>query len=82
MKQTVQVKTWGNSKGIRIPRNVLEALGLDENSELDISVDKESGSILLTKEEHNEITPYQRLMLKGASKERKQIIWDRLEEKH
>ena len=81
MKQTVKIKTWGNSKGIRIPRNVLEALGLDENSELGISVDKENGAIVLTKEE-DEITPYQRLMLKGASEGRKKIIWDRLEEKH
>ncbi|MCV9887028.1 AbrB/MazE/SpoVT family DNA-binding domain-containing protein [Metabacillus halosaccharovorans] len=78
--QKVQVKNWGNSQAIRIPKNILEALNLDVDSLLEITVDKENKSIVLKMDD--ELTPYQKLMLKGSkTKERKQIVWDRLEEK-
>ena len=77
MVQKVQIKNWGNSKAIRIPRNILEDLGLEENSLLEISVDKENKSIILNVDDG--LTPYQKLMEKGQKKERKPIVWDRLE---
>ncbi|AEN91932.1 hypothetical protein BMWSH_5054 [Priestia megaterium WSH-002] len=77
--QKVQVKNWGNSQAIRIPKNILEALNLDVDSLLEITVDEENKSIVLKMDDG--LTPYQKLMLKGSkTKERKQIVWDRLEE--
>ncbi|KLV30438.1 AbrB/MazE/SpoVT family DNA-binding domain-containing protein [Priestia megaterium] len=77
--QKVQVKNWGNSQAIRIPKNILEALNLDVDSLLEITVDEENKSIVLKTDDG--LTPYQKLMLKSSkTKERKQIVWDRLEE--
>ncbi|WP_324729074.1 AbrB/MazE/SpoVT family DNA-binding domain-containing protein [Lysinibacillus fusiformis] len=77
--QKVQVKNWGNSQAIRIPKNILEALNLDVDSLLEISVNKEDRTIILKVDDG--LTPYQKLMLKGSErKERKPFIWDRLDE--
>lgn len=77
--QKVQVKNWGNSQAIRIPKNILETMDLNVNSILEISVDEKSESIILKVD--NELTPYQRLMLNSSNKkERQRIVWDRLEE--
>jgi antitoxin MazE len=35
---TVKIQKWGNSLGIRIPKNVLDELGWKDNEELDIRV--------------------------------------------
>ena len=32
------VKAWGNSQGIRIPRNILELLGISINEEVNLDV--------------------------------------------
>ncbi|MEJ1517569.1 AbrB/MazE/SpoVT family DNA-binding domain-containing protein [Bacillus cereus] len=75
--QKVQVKTWGNSLGIRIPRNILDDLKLEVDSSLEISVDKESNSIILKADDG--LTPYEKLMTKGLkTTERKQVVWDRI----
>lgn len=42
-----QVKTWGNSQGIRIPREVLQDAGISLNEVLDIKV--KNGVIILEK---------------------------------
>ena len=42
-----QVKEWGNSQGIRIPKEVLEDAGISLNEVLDITVTK--GVILMSK---------------------------------
>ncbi|SCC65871.1 AbrB/MazE/SpoVT family DNA-binding domain-containing protein [Bacillus wiedmannii] len=77
--QKVQVKNWGNSQAIRIPKNILESLGLDVDSFLEIKIDEKNKSIILKVDE--KLTPYEKLMLKSSKiKERKQINWDRLEE--
>lgn len=61
--QTVRIKNWGNSKAIRIPKNVLETLNLGEGSELEISIDYKTKSILLKADDG--LTPYQRLVQKS-----------------
>lgn len=43
----VQLKTWGNSQGVRIPKEVLNTLGLSENDSLELRVDE--GRIILEK---------------------------------
>ncbi len=42
-----QVKTWGNSQGIRIPKEVLQTANISTNDILDIKVS--NGIITLTK---------------------------------
>lgn len=61
--QHVRIKQWGNSKAIRIPKNVLSELNLDTDAELVISVDKENKAIILTVDDG--LTPYQKLMVKA-----------------
>ena len=38
MSDQVAIKTWGNSQGIRIPKNILEKLGLHVSDTLQIEV--------------------------------------------
>ena len=35
---TVKIQKWGNSQGIRIPKNVLDELGWKENEKLNMKV--------------------------------------------
>ncbi len=42
-----QLKTWGNSKAVRIPQKAIRESGFTENDELSITVEK--GSIVLSK---------------------------------
>ncbi|TYU99878.1 AbrB/MazE/SpoVT family DNA-binding domain-containing protein [Listeria monocytogenes] len=35
---TVSIKKWGNSKAIRLPNNILNALNIHENDDLQIEV--------------------------------------------
>jgi antitoxin MazE len=41
-----QVKKWGNSYGVRIPKELLERLGIQPDTRIEIR--QEQGSILLT----------------------------------
>ncbi|MCR4685967.1 MAG: AbrB/MazE/SpoVT family DNA-binding domain-containing protein [Lachnospiraceae bacterium] len=43
-----QVKKWGNSQGIRIPKEILQEASIGENDILDIEV--LNGKIILTKQ--------------------------------
>ena len=36
----VKVSKWGNSLGVRLPRNAIEAVGAKEGSELDLTVER------------------------------------------
>lgn len=42
-----QVKEWGNSQGIRIPKDVLQSAGISMNEVLDVTVS--NGTIILAK---------------------------------
>ncbi len=42
-----QVKTWGNSQGIRIPKEILQEVGIEVDEILNITVS--NGAILLEK---------------------------------
>ncbi|MGN5650369.1 AbrB/MazE/SpoVT family DNA-binding domain-containing protein [Bacillus sp. Brlt_9] len=77
--QKVQLKNWGNSVGIRVPKNILDSLNLKVDSSLGISVDPKNKSIILKADDG--LTPYERLMEKGQeNKGKKQVDWDRNEE--
>lgn len=76
--QKVQLKSWGNSVGLRIPKNILEDLGLEVDSMLEIHVDKKKKTIVLKPEEN--FTPYEKLMLKSKDTNvRKKVVWNRVE---
>ncbi|MBR1599766.1 MAG: AbrB/MazE/SpoVT family DNA-binding domain-containing protein [Lachnospiraceae bacterium] len=47
MDQQVAIKPWGNSQGIRIPKNILEKLNIEVSDVLQIGV--ENDSIVLRK---------------------------------
>lgn len=50
MSTTIQ--KWGNSQGIRIPKNVLRRMSWDTNQEIEIIPDIENGKLILTKVDH------------------------------
>lgn len=43
----VSVNRWGNSKGIRLPKAVTEALDIEENDSLNIEI--KDGAVILSK---------------------------------
>ena len=43
---TSKVKKWGNSLGIRIPKDIANSINLTDNSDIDISI--ENGKIAIT----------------------------------
>ena len=49
----VSVNKWGNSKGIRLPKAVTEALDIEENDSLNIEI--KDGAVVLSKQK-KEIT--------------------------
>ncbi|EAC4365711.1 AbrB/MazE/SpoVT family DNA-binding domain-containing protein [Listeria monocytogenes] len=44
---TVSIKKWGNSKAVRLPNNVLNALNIQENDQLNVEVI--NNQLILTK---------------------------------
>jgi antitoxin MazE len=48
MVATAIISKWGNSKGIRIPNEILQKADIDVNDKLSLEVEKD-GSIVLTK---------------------------------
>ena len=46
-----QVKEWGNSQGIRLPKDVLKSAGIELNETLDVTVS--NGVITLVKTFHH-----------------------------
>ena len=42
------LQKWGNSQGIRLPKPLLNALGLKESAEIQLVLDSERGAIVLT----------------------------------
>lgn len=43
----ITIKKWGNSQGVRLPKNILEAINWRENDQLNIKV--EDGKIVIEK---------------------------------
>lgn len=47
---TVAIRKWGNSQGIRIPKDLLDTLKWEENEQITIVV--EGGKLIMEKEKH------------------------------
>lgn len=73
-KQMGQVKKWGNSHAIRIPKQIMADLNLTENTMLEISVDKEQQQVILNVDDG--LTPYQRLVKNSKPSEKVTFRWD------
>lgn len=52
MKQ-LQVKTWGNSQAVRLPKNMLKELNIKNNDILDIAV--KNGAIIIKKPKEKKV---------------------------
>lgn len=50
----IQVGKWGNSNAIRIPLDLLKAIGAKQGDKLNVEV--ENGKLILEKENANELT--------------------------
>jgi antitoxin MazE len=51
MEATVQVSKWGNSLAVRLPKTLVEELGLKEGDELDVVAARKGTIEVETKEE-------------------------------
>ena len=60
-----QVKEWGNSQGIRLPKEVLRSAGIALNEILDVTVS--NGVITLTK-------PFRHKTLEERAADRKSVV--------
>lgn len=74
----VKVQKWGNSNGIRLTKEVLEAAGFDpaENVVLDIEVEKNRISLV----GKSQLTPFQKLFAGyTGGKPEAEALWDEVE---
>jgi antitoxin MazE len=55
MNRTINLGVWGNSIGIRLPKNVIEALGLDNNSTVSYRLTKNNEMIIKPVYKHKTI---------------------------
>lgn len=70
----VQLKKWGNSQGIRIPKEVLDILELPSDALFDLKIDKKTNTIFLVLD--NNVTPYEKLIINSSDKERISFKWE------
>lgn len=56
MNTILKVKKWGNSQGIRIPKNFLKVLGVDTNDEVELSINENEDSLILKKTTNQKVT--------------------------
>lgn len=50
----VKIQKWGNSQGIRIPKVVLDSLGIKENDKVELTQDADSITIRKSKTSHRQ----------------------------
>lgn len=71
----VKLQKWGNSQGIRIPKDVLKKLDLENAEDLEFELTIQDNTISLTP--IVELTPYERLFVGyDLNKKRAQFNWD------
>ena len=56
MNTILKVKKWGNSQGIRIPKNFVKVLGVDTNDEVELSINENEDSLILKKTTNQKVT--------------------------
>ena len=46
------IQKWGNSQAVRLPKNILESVSLQENDKVEITSDAETDTIVIRKVSH------------------------------
>lgn len=74
----VKLRNWGNSKAIRLTKDVLEEAGLNQTNDIVLDVEIEQNKIILTRKD--KLTPFQKLFdgYKGE-KPQQEPLWDEVE---
>ena len=49
---SAKIQKWGNSLGVRIPKNIIDKINLEENSEVDIEA--KDGTIIIFPKQKNQ----------------------------
>lgn len=62
--KTVTIQAWGNSQGIRLTRDMLRDIGINDPKGAELDVEIVDGELRLSSSQ----TPYERLMKQGAGK--------------
>lgn len=73
----VQLKRWGNSQGVRIPKEILDVLNLPNDVEFILEIDRNEKVIHLQADEG--LTPYQKLIKHNRKEDELEFSWDRIE---
>lgn len=61
--KTVTIQAWGNSQGIRLTRDMLRAIGINDPTGAELDIEVVDGELRLSPSQ----TPYERLMKKGGT---------------
>lgn len=59
MHREIKLRDWGNSKAIRLTKDVLDEAGLDETNDVVLEVEIEPDKIILIRKDN--LTPFQKL---------------------
>lgn len=49
--QVIKISKWGNSQGIRIPKNILKQIGIENADDSTVSMNVDNGKLIIQKEE-------------------------------
>ena len=78
INREVKLSDWGNSKAIRLTKDILKEVGLNEIDNVVFDVDVMPNKITLTW--RNELTPFQQLFVAyDDGKPQKEVLWDEAE---
>ena len=71
----VKLRSWGNSKAVRLTKDVLEEAGLNETDDVVLDIEVEPNRITLTRK--NKLTPFQKLFDGyNGKKPEPEAFWD------
>ena len=74
----VTLKNWGNSKAIRLTKDILDEAGLIDDYDLTLEVQVEPNKIILTRKKN--LTPFQKLFESyNGDKPAAEELWDEVE---
>ena len=78
IKREVKLSDWGNSKAIRLTKDMLKEAGLNEMDNIVFDVDVMPNKITLTC--RNELTPFQKLFVDyNGEKPQPEAFWDEVD---
>lgn len=69
----IKLQKWGNSNGIRIPKNIIDDLNIKENDRLEIV--KEENKIIITKKSPNYLSLKERIEAYSGRNLAKDFDW-------